>query len=117
MARLGSNVKLTLDAAGADAARATFEGALGATRVEPAPDLAVYVFADDSRIGVYRVPEGEALDPKQQSLGAWLELVVDDVAAALAACEEAGCVRFEYGEGTLTYLRGPGGLCFRLADG
>lgn len=117
MARLGSNVKLTLDAAGAALARKTFEGALGAQPIEPMPDLTVYRFADGGNVGVYTVPDGEALTGKQQGLGAWLEFAVDDVQAARAACEAAGCAPFVYGEGTLTYLRGPGGLCFRLSKG
>lgn len=117
MARLGSNVKLTLDAAGAAVAHETFAGALGATRIEPMPNLAVYQFAHGGNVGVYTVADGEALSEKQQGLGAWLEFVVDDVDGARAACEAAGCVPFTYGEGTLTYLRGPGGLCFRLAQG
>ncbi len=117
MARLGSNVKLTLDAAGAAVAQKTFAGALGATRVDPMPNLAVYRFTDGGNVGVYTVADGEALTEKQQRLGAWLEFAVADVDAARAACEAAGCVPFTYGEGTLTYLRGPGGLCFRLAQG
>lgn len=115
MARLGSNVKLTLDAAAARVAQKTFEGALGATRLEPLPDLAVYRFDDGSCVGVYTVADGEALDEKQQGLGAWLEFAVGDVDEARSACEAAGCVRFVYGEGSMTYLRGPGGLCFRLS--
>lgn len=117
MARLGSNVKLTLDAAGAALAHETFANALGADPIQPMADLTVYRFPDGGNVGVYTVADGAALSQTQQGLGAWLEFAVDDVEVAREACVAAGCVRFDYGEGTMTYLRGPGGLCFRLSQG
>jgi len=113
MSRLGSNVRLALTPAAAETAHRVFADALGATRIDPMPDLAVYQFAGGGNVGVYTMTE--ALTDEQQALGAWLEFLVPDVDKARALCESAGCVRFEYGKGTMTYLRGPGGLCFRLA--
>ena len=114
MSRLGPNVKLTLSATERDNVAELFAGALGAKAITPIPDMDVYIFPDGSRVGAHFIDPKEALTPAQQRLGAWLEFLVEDLPAAIAACEAAGCKAFPYGDGNLTYLAGPGGFCFRL---
>ncbi|MEZ4224780.1 MAG: hypothetical protein R3B13_27760 [Polyangiaceae bacterium] len=115
MTTLGKNMKLSVDRAQRAATHEFFVSGLGAEAKSVLPELDVYVLDDGFNIGIYWVEAGEALSAEQAMKAPWLELVVEDVAAALTRLTELGGREFEYVDRTHHYLQAPGGLVFRLA--
>lgn len=114
MTRLGNNTKITVGAGRRGAVRA-FAGALGAQLSSPRPDLDVILLDGDTRVGFTYVADDQALTEAQLRLAPWLELVVDDVAAAARRLDGLGLSRIEYADLEHPYFAGPGGFVFRLA--
>jgi hypothetical protein len=118
MAKIGPHFKLTVDRARRDATRTLFAEGLGAAILRPGPpDLEVYELADGARIGVYYVEPEAALREGDQAKGAWLEILVDDEAAARERLVRLGAIPVAYHDEAHAYLRIPGGPVFRLARG
>lgn len=113
--RLGSNLKLTIDAARRAEVRSLFVDVFGAAPSQPAGDLEVYRLAGGANVGVYFVDAGEALSELDQRKGAWLELAVDDAAAVAGKLRELGVAQIEYVDTAHDYFQIPGGPVFRLA--
>ena len=76
----------------------------------------IYTFADASHLGARVVPDDSALSPDQiMQGGAWLEIAVDDLDAALAGLSRHGIAPFEYVDTEHHYIQLPGGQVLRLS--
>lgn len=115
MSTIGRNAKLVTTPNERARVRAFYEGILGATHAPARPDMDVYRFPDGFSLGVQFVDASEALTVNDAMKGAWLELVVDDVAATKTRLGELDIMPFEYVDATHTYFQAPGGQVFRLA--
>ena len=114
MAHFGRNLKLTIDLARRDAVRRFYEEGFGCQRRSPRDDLDQFIFEDGGSVGVFFVPAEKALPDDAWAAAPWLEYLVDDPEASLAALLAAGGERVEFSDPTHPYLRGPGGPVFRL---
>ncbi len=115
MSTIGRNAKLITNASERGRVRAFYEGILGATHVAPKPDMDLYKFPDGFSLGVEFVDAAHALSVDDAKKGAWLEVVVDDVAATKARLGDLGITPFDYVDRAHTYFQAPGGQVFRLA--
>ncbi|MCA9666331.1 MAG: hypothetical protein KC503_12110 [Myxococcales bacterium] len=113
MTALGPNIKLTIARDAREPLRAAMTEVFGATHASPRDDFDVYTLGDGSHLGAYCVDA--ALAAESAKLGAWIELVVDDVAAARAALARRGIEPFEYFDKEHDYIQLPGGQVVRLA--
>lgn len=116
MSTIGRNAKLVTTPNERARVRAFYEGLLGAKHVPARPDMDQYKFQDGFSLGVQYVDAAEALSVQDALKGAWLELVVDDVAATKARLGELGITPFEYVDRSHTYFQAPGGQVYRLAS-
>jgi hypothetical protein len=114
MTRLGNNTKITVGAGRRDAVRA-FGDALGAKLSASPTGVDVLLLDGDTRIGFAYVPDDQALTEAQLRLAPWLELIVEDVAAAGRRLDGIGLARVDYADREHPYFTGPGGFVFRLA--
>jgi hypothetical protein len=116
MSQLGTNLKLTIAADNRPRTHALFVDVLGATALQPNPNLEVYRLADGGNIGVFYVAPSEALGAEDQKKGAWLEFAVADPAETGRELEATGVTRIEYFDKSHAYFQMPGGPVFRLAS-
>jgi hypothetical protein len=115
MARMGMNMKLTVDKSQRDKVRAFYGEALGCSVTSPAPDLDLYRLEDGFQIGVYFAEAAEALAEADQPEAPWLEFLVEDTDKAAATLSELGVPEVDYRDKAYRYYRAPGGPVFRLA--
>ncbi len=115
MAAIGLNHKVHVAKGLRSETRALYEGALGASRKSPSPEIEVFTFGDGANLGVFYVEPGEALTPLEMKRALWLEIEVDDPAAVSRALGALGIRPFEYTDKEHEYFQAPGGQAFRLA--
>ncbi len=115
MATFGTHLRLTASRDLRDALRDFYRSGLQAAQSSPMPDLDVFRLPDGFQIGVYFLPDDQALSPEDAEKGAWLEFVVDDADAAVDRLLALGARTVEYEDTSHRYLRAPGGQIFRLA--
>lgn len=116
MAKLGTNLRCVADVRFRDAVALFYTKVFDAKVAHPMPELDVYALGG-SNIGVYFVPNGEALTPEQHNkVGTWIEVVVDDVEATAALLRDLGHPRVDYHDKERRYYQVPGGQVFRLAQ-
>jgi hypothetical protein len=113
MTTIGLNLKITVSPEARGPLREMFQEVLGAERIQPLPELDVFLLEGGARVGAYY--DEAALPPEAARLGAWIELVVDAPDATAAALVERGVARVEYHDRAHAYFQAPGGLVFRLA--
>ena len=85
---LGKNLKITAPRSAQTQTRAMFD-IVGATRLEPAPQLDVFRFGGAS-VAFEFIADAEALSAVQMRIAPWIEIVVDDVSRATRAFEALG---------------------------
>lgn len=115
MATFGTHLRLTASRELRDTLRGFYRSGLQAAHSSPIPDLDVFRLPDGFQIGVYFLPDDQALSQEAAEKGAWLEFVVDDAAAAADRLVALGATTVEYDDTSHRYLRAPGGQIFRLA--
>ncbi|MCA9709949.1 MAG: VOC family protein [Myxococcales bacterium] len=116
MTTLGANVRCVAGASHREAIATLYTEVFGAKALRPQPDLDVYALGGSAHVGVYFVPDDEALTPGQQeAVGTWIELCVEDVAATQAELERRGFAPLTYHDQAHAYFQAPGGQVFRLA--
>jgi len=115
MARFGTNLKLNIASEHRARVHALFVDVLGATAVQPRPDLEQFKTEDGGSVGVFYVAAAEALSPADQRKGTWLEFRVEDPEATGRGLEASGVERVAYEDKTHGYFQVPGGPVFRLA--
>src|SRR5205823_1384340 len=113
MSRIGNNLKITAPRSVQTQVRSLFE-ALGATTKSPNPATDMFVL-ESTNIGYVFVSDSEALTPAQMRNAPWIEILVDDTAAAAAKLDGIGVERVEYSGSQHPYFAAPGGAVFRLA--
>jgi hypothetical protein len=114
MAKMGRNVKVTVERKHREAMRKILSDVLGATRV--ASDEAKDIYRlDDGNFGVFFAADGEALTPEQARRGAWLELLVADPASLRGDLSRLGAELVDYTDKSHDYWALPGGQVVRLA--
>lgn len=81
----------------------------------PGPNPLLFQMPSGDIVGVFLVPEAEALTEAQQRAGTWLEIMTEDVEALLARLRAAGVKEVDYFDKTHVYFESPGGPIFRVA--
>lgn len=112
MITLGQNVKITAPESSRAKARELF-GKLDA-RINPISERFDQFCLGDTNIGYEYVPDAEALTPAQMRRAPWIELSVDDPAAAKKTMLELGLEQVEYRDKSHDYFVGPAGFVFRI---
>lgn len=116
MAKIGTNMKLTVAKKHRDAALGVFTEALGATHKELPNGFDVFLLEDGFNIGIYFVDEGGMNENDAKDHGVWLEFAVDDKEATAAALRKHGVEAFDYAmDADNQYYVFPGGPVFRLS--
>lgn len=116
MTMLGPNLRCVAGHGRRDEIARFYVELFGAEASTPTPELDVYRLEGDCHIGVYFVPDEQALSPEQhEAVGTWIELVVDDVDATQRRLEERGHAPLAYHDQAHSYFQAPGGQVFRLA--
>ena len=111
---LGKNLKITAPRSAQPDTRALFD-AIGATRLEPAPQLDVFRFGGASVAFEY-VADADALTAAQMRIAPWIEIVVADVARTTTALASLGLERLDYADKDHPYFAAAGGLVLRLSS-
>lgn len=112
MTTLGPHLKIVTHAAHRAALRDALPGALGLEPLAREERFDAYRLGDGS-LGYFFVDDpADALSPADARKGAWIELVVDDLAATRAALSARGLEPFI--DGRHTYVALPGGQVARL---
>ena len=116
MATLGPNLRCVAGHGQRDAIARFYAEVFGAEASTPTPELDVYRLEGECHIGVYFVPDDQALSPQQQQdLGTWIEIIVDDVSETVARLKGLGMEPLPYHDQEHHYFQAPGGQVFRLA--
>lgn len=116
MATLGNNVRSVAPASTREQVRSFYTSAFGCECMTPAEGVDVFVFQGGDGLGIYFVPDEQALTNSQhRDVGTWIEVRVDDNAAAASKIRDAGGESFEYHDKEHEYFQAPGGQVFRLA--
>ncbi|MFT5355080.1 MAG: hypothetical protein ACI9KE_002296 [Polyangiales bacterium] len=117
MAKLGTNMKLTVAKKHRDQTLQVFTEVLGAKHKQLPGGFDVFLLEDGFNIGVYFVDEGGMSESDARDNGVWLEFAVDDTAKSAAALKNCGVEPFDYtGDPDNAYYLLPGGPVFRLSD-
>lgn len=115
MAKLGTNMKLTVAKKHRDQTLRIFTEVLGAEHKQLPNGFDVFLLEDGFNIGVYFVDEGGMSEADAKDNGVWLEFAVDDKAKTGAALKTCGVEPFDYaGDPDNAYYLLPGGPVFRL---
>jgi hypothetical protein len=115
MAELGRNVRISLGRTQRQALRALMDEVFSCALASPNDGMDIYTFSDGSHLGAQLVPDDSALSPEQlKHGGAWLEISVEDLDAALAGLSRHGIAPFEYVDTEHHYIQLPGGQVLRL---
>lgn len=114
-AKFGRNLKWIVRPEHCAVLRRMLTEVFGATAKSPRPNLELFTLAGGENVGVFADPD--ALDGDHAKKGAWLEFLVDDVAASTKALIAAGVPQLDYEDKEHPYFQPPGAPVFRLSKG
>ncbi len=115
MAELGRNLKVTAPVSTRDANRALMVQVFGADVAVSRDHFDIYRLKDGTNVGIFCVPDADALTPEQAKKGVWIELKVENPAETKEALAGIDIRPFEYMDKDHDYYQAPAGFVFRVA--
>jgi len=113
MTRAGTNLKIDVARSHHAALGRFLAEGFGAKLTHHSEAMDIYHLDDGYSIGLFSVPDDQALAPDAWERAPWLEFAVDDVERADGHLLACGATRVAFRDQTHRYYRMPGGPVFR----
>jgi hypothetical protein len=116
MTIIGNHMKFNIQKNLRERVRSFYLDVLQCTMMpSPAPDLDLFLFADNFVLGVFFCEQSDVLSEENHLKAAWLEIKTKDVQEAKRRLVDFGVKAVEYSDKSRFYFQAPGGQVFRLA--